>query len=144
MDSTGRNLLEQRKRKGLSQEALSELSGINLRTLQRIEKGDSTPRGATLKSLCQALEINIEEFVTYGNKVEDVRYIKLFYLSALSFLVIPLGNIIVPLILWLPKRHKIAQLDERGLNLVYPILLSIQANPSQANSFYLPTIRFLK
>lgn len=125
MESIGTKIIEQRKIKGLSQEALAELSGINLRTLQRIEKGASTPRGATLKNLCQALDIDLETLVSYG-KVEDVRFIKFFHLSVLSFIVIPLGNIIIPLILWLPRRNAIAQLNEHGLNLInFQILWSI-------------------
>lgn len=125
MNSIGAQLVEQRKRKGLTQEALAELSGINLRTLQRIEKSDSVPRGTTLKNLCQALEIDLENLVSYG-KVEDLRFITFFHLSVLSFIVLPLGNIIVPLILWLPRRNAIAHLNEHGLNLLnFQILWSI-------------------
>lgn len=125
MNTIGTHILEQRKRKGLSQEALSELSNINLRTLQRIEKDETTPRGATLKNLCQALEIDLENLFSYG-KVDDLRFITFFHLSVLSFIVLPLGNIILPLILWLPRRNQIAHLNEHGLNLLnFQILWSI-------------------
>ncbi|WP_157488164.1 helix-turn-helix domain-containing protein [Dyadobacter crusticola] len=36
-----------RKSKGLSQETLADIAGINLRTLQRIESGNVEPRGET-------------------------------------------------------------------------------------------------
>jgi len=55
MNSIGQKILEIRKRKGLSQEALSDLAKINLRTLQRIEKGETEPQGNTLRNLCNVL-----------------------------------------------------------------------------------------
>ena len=70
MNALGIKILEIRKRKGFSQEELSDLAKINLRTLQRIEKGETVPHGNTLKNLCQVLELNIEDILDYG-KVED-------------------------------------------------------------------------
>jgi transcriptional regulator with XRE-family HTH domain len=61
METIGDKILEIRKRKGLTQEELSDLAKINLRTLQRIEKGETVPRGNTLKMLCSVLEINMED-----------------------------------------------------------------------------------
>jgi transcriptional regulator with XRE-family HTH domain len=48
METIGAKILEIRKRKGLTQEELSDLAKINLRTLQRIEKGETGLRGNTL------------------------------------------------------------------------------------------------
>lgn len=117
MDTIGQKIVEIRKRKGLSQEALSDLAKINLRTLQRVEKGETEPLGNTLKSLCNVLEINIEDILDYG-RIEDNKFLKFFYLSALSFFVIPLGNLIVPMILWITKRDKIIDLNKRGITLL--------------------------
>lgn len=128
METIGSKIIEIRKRKGLTQEELSNLSKINLRTLQRIEKGETEPRGNTLKNLCQILEINIEDILDYG-KAEDWKFITFFHLSVLSFIIIPLGNIILPLILWLTKRDKIVHLNEQGLHLLnYQILWTIIFN----------------
>src|SRR5688500_5268361 len=88
------------RRKGITQEQLAEDAKINLRTLQRIENGETEPRGNTLRSLCAILEINIEDVLDYG-KVEDTTFLVCFQLSALSFVALPLGNLIVPLVLWL-------------------------------------------
>ena len=41
----GLRIKELRKQKGMSQEFLSEESGLSLRTIQRIENGESSPRG---------------------------------------------------------------------------------------------------
>ena len=116
MDTIGQKIVEIRKRKGLSQEALSDLARINLRTLQRIEKGETEPLGNTLKSLCNVLEINIEDILDYG-KIEDNKFLQFFYLSVLSFIVIPLGNLIVPMVLWITKRDKIIDLNKQGITL---------------------------
>ena len=48
-----------RKSKNLTQEQLAELSNINLRTIQRIENNENTPRGNTLKLICDILDIDI-------------------------------------------------------------------------------------
>jgi transcriptional regulator with XRE-family HTH domain len=117
MDTIGQKIVEIRKRKGLSQEALSDLAKINLRTLQRIEKGETDPLGNTLKSLCNVLEINIEDILDYG-KVEHNKFLLFFYLSVLSFIVIPLGNLIVPIVLWIAKRDKIIDLNKQGITLL--------------------------
>ena len=117
MNSIGDKILEIRKRKGLSQEELSTLSKINLRTLQRIEKGETEPQGNTIKQICNVLEVNIEDILDYGKK-EDNNFLILFHLSVLCFLILPLGNIILPTILWLTKRDKIFGLNEAGADLL--------------------------
>jgi len=117
METIGQKIQAIRKRKGLTQEQLSESARINLRTLQRIERSDTEPLGNTLKNICEVLGINIEDILDY-NKEEDNRYIIFLHLSVLSFLIIPLSNIIIPLVLWLTKRDKIINLNEQGLDLL--------------------------
>ena len=128
MNTVGAKILEIRKRKGLSQAELSDLSKINLRTLQRIEKGVSEPHGNTLKNLCKGLEVKIEDILDY-NKTDDLKFIKLFHLSVLTFMIFPVGNIILPLILWRKKRDEIADLEEQGINLLnFQILWTLICN----------------
>ena len=117
MTSIGKKIAEIRKTKGLTQEEVAELAKINLRTLQRIEKGDTDPRGNSLKGICAALTINMEEIVDYG-KIEDRNYLIFLHLSVLCFLFIPLGNMILPLILWLNKRDKILLVNTHGKNIL--------------------------
>src|SRR5690554_5513125 len=52
----GHKILELRKAKGLTQEELVERCNINVRTIQRIEAGEVTPRSFTIKSIMDALE----------------------------------------------------------------------------------------
>lgn len=54
-----RNLREQRK---LSQAALAEASGISRNTLSLVERGQTSPTVATLKSLAEALLVDINAF----------------------------------------------------------------------------------
>src|SRR5687767_2052315 len=51
-----------RKNKGLTQEELAGRTGLTVRTIQRIESGESVPRSYTLKAIAQALDIPFETF----------------------------------------------------------------------------------
>uniref|UniRef100_UPI003216F8DE helix-turn-helix domain-containing protein n=1 Tax=uncultured Draconibacterium sp. TaxID=1573823 RepID=UPI003216F8DE len=125
METIGAKILEIRQRKGYTQEKLSDLSRINLRTLQRIEKGTTQPRNDTLKNICQVLEVNIEDILDYGRS-ENLKFIKYFHLSVLACMFFPLGSVLLPLILWVTKRDKIIGLNEQGLNVLnFQILWSI-------------------
>ncbi|MEL1253431.1 helix-turn-helix domain-containing protein [Flavobacterium sp. DGU38] len=117
MNEIGEKIRELRKKKGLSQEELADSSKVNLRTIQRIENNESEPRGKTLNLICEVLDLNAEDILDYG-KQPDKNYLILFHLSVIAFLVIPLGNIILPLILWLTKKDKIIGLKEIGANLL--------------------------
>jgi transcriptional regulator with XRE-family HTH domain len=125
MTELGHKIKEARMLKGLSQETLADLSKVNLRTIQRIESNANQPHGKTLNLICEALDINIEDLVDYG-KQADTSYLVYFHLSVLSFLVIPLGNILLPLILWLTKKDKIIDLNNIGINLLnYQIVWTV-------------------
>jgi transcriptional regulator with XRE-family HTH domain len=117
MNAIGKKIKEIRKKKGLSQEELAEFSKVNLRTIQRIENNESEPRGKTLNLICEVLDINAEDILDYG-KQADKSYLIIFHLSVITFLAIPVGNIILPLILWLTKKDKIIGLKEIGANLL--------------------------
>jgi XRE family transcriptional regulator, regulator of sulfur utilization len=53
-----------RKLKGYSQEKLAEKAGINIRSLQRLEKNEVQPQPHILKILADALEVAIDDFMT--------------------------------------------------------------------------------
>ncbi|MEL6533976.1 MAG: helix-turn-helix domain-containing protein [Bacteroidota bacterium] len=117
MNHIGSKIAEARHQKGFSQEELAKEAGINLRTLQRIETGENEPRGSTLRFLCEALDIQIEDLVEYNRK-EDPGFLRWFYLSTLLGCVIPLGNLLIPMILWLTNRNKVVGLQEHGRTLI--------------------------
>ncbi|WP_375435513.1 helix-turn-helix domain-containing protein [uncultured Hymenobacter sp.] len=122
-----------RKSKGFSQELLAERSGVSLRTIQRVEQGDTTPRGHTVLALAVALEVPLEVLqnepearhelapgavtkASAGALVlrSDPQFLQLLNLSALSFLLFPFLNIVVPLLLWRARRHDTEYAAEIG------------------------------
>ncbi|MFA7444796.1 MAG: helix-turn-helix transcriptional regulator [Flavobacteriaceae bacterium] len=60
----GKKISQLRKEKGLTQEDLVEKCNINVRTIQRIESGEVTPRSYTLKTILTALDYDWEEIKT--------------------------------------------------------------------------------
>lgn len=120
-----------RNKKGLSQEELAERSSVNLRTIQRIEKGVTKPRSSTLTLILEALGVKFEDI--HKNYKENVNKEfpseeKFFYLhiSILSFVFMPFGNIILPYFLWKKNKDLIADYDRAGINLLnYQILWSV-------------------
>ncbi|WP_134089839.1 helix-turn-helix transcriptional regulator [Olivibacter sp. XZL3] len=50
-------IIEARNRLGITQEELAEIAKVNVRTIQRIEKGTGAPRKYTLKAIASALDI---------------------------------------------------------------------------------------
>ena len=51
-------------------------------------------------------------------KEEEIKYLLCFHLSVLSFILIPLGNIIIPMIIWLSKRDKNIDFKKQGVDLL--------------------------
>lgn len=109
-----------RTRKGFSQEELAEISGLSLRTIQRIENGETEPRGDSLKRLASAFEVSPDEILDWDT-YEDKGLLIGLNLSALSFLVFPLLGILVPLIIWVSKKDKV-----RNINSIAKSILNFQ------------------
>jgi transcriptional regulator with XRE-family HTH domain len=104
----GEKISSLRKSKGISQELLAENSRVSLRTIQRIETGTSTPRPFTLKEIAAALQVPIENLYVseepHGAGTKGASKLQLINLSALCVLIVPLTNIILPLIIWRRNR----------------------------------------
>lgn len=107
-------LKQLREQKNLTQEELSEKSGISVRTIQRIESG-TKPKGYTLKALSAALKtegnellfIEVVNDITVEKTTEipatestiDYSKIKLINLSSILFVILPPFNILAPVFL---------------------------------------------
>ena len=87
-----------REQKNLTQTELAEKSGLSLRTIQRIESGQSL-KGFTLKAIAQTLEIEPENLFSKEEENIQIDRAKLINFSALTGLIIPFGGIIFPAIL---------------------------------------------
>lgn len=67
----GNKITELRKQKGFTQEELVERCNINVRTLQRIESGEVSPRSYTIKTILSALDHDYEELYSRTKEQES-------------------------------------------------------------------------
>ncbi|MAU71561.1 MAG: DNA-binding protein [Pseudozobellia sp.] len=102
-----------RTKKGFSQEQLSEESSISIRTIQRIESGESVPRGHTLQKLTQALGILPADLIETDQN-ENKGYLTLLNISALTTLFHPLLGIALPLAMWVLKKDGFKRVEANG------------------------------
>ena len=102
-----------RQKNGLSQEQLAEKSGLNLRTIQRIEKDETIPRGDSLRRLAIALKTSPDDLIDWRTK-EDKNLLTILNLSQLSFIAFPTLGILIPLIIWILQKDKIKKVDQLG------------------------------
>ena len=106
-----------RVRKGFSQEELSERSGLSLRTIQRIENGETEPRGDSLRRIAFALDVTSDE-ITDWTLQDDKGFLMILNLSALSFIISPVLGILIPLIIWISKKDKIRHANDIATELL--------------------------
>ena len=137
----GEKISLQRKNKGLSQELLAENCGISLRTIQRIENNKSKPRPYTLKVIADALNMQMEQLEEIDNselaKNNSISKINLINTSALLGVLIPLLNIIAPVLIWRLNRQN-PLVNEKGRKVIsFQILLFL------FSLLILPTTHFL-
>ncbi len=100
-----------RKLKGYSQEKLAEKAGINIRTLQRLEKNFAQPQPHTLKILADSLEVTIEDFMMVQSDPMPTQMPALMHFLGASGSFIPFGNLIVPFGFWLYRKKQFPELD---------------------------------
>ncbi len=102
-----------RSQRGFSQETLAEHSDLSLRTIQRVENGETEPRGDTLVRIASALDVAPDEILKWNEK-EDMSTLVVLNLSALCFLVHPILGIVVPLLIWITKKDTVKDADRIG------------------------------
>lgn len=115
-----------REEKNMTQTELAERSGLSLRTVQRIEAGNSL-KGFTIKAIAQALEAEPESLILSIEENSKIDRAKLINLSALSGLVFPYGGVIFPLLL--TYKTKDPRNKELGKNIVsVQIILAVMVS----------------
>jgi transcriptional regulator with XRE-family HTH domain len=139
-----------REQQNFTQEEIAEKSGISVRTIQRIESGKD-PKGYTLRILAQTLGIEEDELTT-PIKTETVNIVnikvKLINLSSLPFTILPLGNIIVPILLiyvWKIKNPLTQQIVSLQIiwTIIAPIIFLLGVFMKLGNKFTLVLIVLL-
>ncbi len=108
---------ELRSRNGFSQEELADKTGLSLRTIQRIENGETQPRGGSLKRIAMSFGVSPDE-ITDWQIVEDKNVLTMLNLSQLGFLAFPLLGIIIPLIIWILKKEKVKGVNRLGISIL--------------------------
>lgn len=119
--SLAKNLIYQRKRKGYSQEELSARTQVNVRTIKRIEKGDSTPHLQTIKLIATALEIEVDTLLPIENPQEESiqkKWLLLMHGAPVLGFIIPFCNVLLPLFLWIHKRQDNRLYDVHGVKVI--------------------------
>jgi transcriptional regulator with XRE-family HTH domain len=132
MDKTliAKKIIHFRKLKGVTQETLAEITGLNVRTIQRIESGEVDPRLYTLKSIADALGVNLEELLPEPTQ-HELNQLALLHITPAGFFLFPvIGNVLLPFIFWMLKREEINGINKHGkdiLNgqLTYSIVISL-------------------
>ncbi|WP_299780793.1 helix-turn-helix domain-containing protein [uncultured Formosa sp.] len=109
--SLGKKVKRLRNSQGISQEFLAEESGLSIRTIQRIEKGETSPNGDTCRKLSDALKVSPNDLMGW-TQVEDIEFLKKLNLSALTFIFFPLLGILVPALMWISKKDKVKDVDK--------------------------------
>ncbi len=94
----GKKILELRKQKGFTQEELVEKCNINVRTIQRIEAGDVTPRSFTVKTILEALGVDGANFfksneATFSSREKTI--LNTSWITAILFTIITVVSMIL-------------------------------------------------
>ena len=148
MRTLGETISSQRRIKGYSQELLAERCGTSLRTIQRLENNQSTPRAYTLKLIADSLDIDLNKLdPTATNKsatpegvisADALTRIKLINSSALLGIIFPGLQVLVPLVVWyINRNHQLV--NETGKKII-----SFQLVWSLTTFLILLTIQYLQ
>ncbi len=81
----GKKISELRKAKGITQEELVEKCNINVRTIQRIEAGEVTPRTYTIKTILTALEYKFSDITNIEYSQGSVKFLKLAWIFGIVY-----------------------------------------------------------
>ncbi|MFK8036914.1 MAG: helix-turn-helix domain-containing protein [Crocinitomicaceae bacterium] len=98
-------LTKYREKLNLTQEELADKSGVSVRTIQRIEAGAKL-KGHSLNVLAKALDVSNEQLTEEKDESSiNFKLTKLINLSSLPFVIIPLVNIAIPLLIMYYKKE---------------------------------------
>jgi transcriptional regulator with XRE-family HTH domain len=104
----GKRILELRKSKGFTQEELVEKCNINVRTIQRIEAGEVSPRNFTIRTILEALGVDVDAFfeptihekATKTSTQEQNNQLQISWIGGIFFAVFALLGVVVESMIW--------------------------------------------
>lgn len=110
-----------REKLGYTQSKLAEQANLSIRTIQRIESGQTIPKGYTLNALAEVLKVDkielLQQPLIEPLSSEDNLKLRMINLSALCFLGIPFGNILIPFMIWNKNKAQL-KVDEVGRRII--------------------------
>jgi transcriptional regulator with XRE-family HTH domain len=84
----GKKISELRKSKGFTQEELVDKCNLNVRTIQRIEAGDVTPRRYTINAILEALDYDFNSMELIESTKHRQQFLKLGWIFGIAFFII--------------------------------------------------------
>lgn len=91
----GKTILELRQGQNLTQEELVERCNLNVRTLQRIEAGEVTPRGYTIKTIFTALDYDIDQIESSLQNKTAIKQIHYGWIAGIIYFILGILETVV-------------------------------------------------
>ncbi|MFK7952808.1 MAG: helix-turn-helix domain-containing protein [Ekhidna sp.] len=91
----GKTIQALRLEKKLTQEELVDKCNVNVRTLQRIEAGDVSPREYTIKAIFEALDSQLEQVATSIGRKSSIQKMNIGWVAGVVFFVFGFGEAII-------------------------------------------------
>ena len=104
----GRRIASLRRKHNYTQEDLAEKLGVNSRSLQRLEAGETNPRAQTLAKLSDIFN----ESITIESAGKSDVWLVLMHLSS----IVPI--VIVPIMIWVWKRSEDSRISYQGIDVI--------------------------
>ncbi|MBI9033651.1 MAG: helix-turn-helix domain-containing protein [Bacteroidales bacterium] len=119
-NNLGKRIQELRKLNGITQEELAEKTNLSVRTIQRIENGETDPRNYTLQTIAQALHVEIKDLIENSDQQpqkattesQNKTWLALLHLSGLFCFLLP------SLIIYILKRDEIEGMYKHGADVL--------------------------
>lgn len=83
----GKTIQALRQEKKLTQEELVEKCNVNVRTLQRIEAGEVSPRSFTIRAILEALDYKFEQVASSIERKTSIRRMNIGWIAGLIYFV---------------------------------------------------------
>jgi len=120
----GQQLAQLRQEKNMTQEELVEACNVSVRTIQRIESGEVTPRVSTVKILVAALGSDMENFdqpkKDHSFKTSNGIYLRAGWIAGIVYLVIGSIEMTADYVRMMGEALHVG-LDDLNFNMSYPI-----------------------
>ncbi len=104
----GQRITDLRAKKNMTQESLAEACGINTRSLQRIEAGDTMPRPGTISKLNEVLN----DSICAATEQHDDIWLLLLHLSSI------MPVVIIAAMIWVWKKPVDSRIAYQGVEVI--------------------------